>query len=205
MLSIILAVALVAASPGVPMPFPSIPPTIPDIVTEVATAHHLDPALVWAIVWRESLNTPGHITLNDGGGVSGSYGLMQVNLATVHAMGGQWRTIDPERLFDPRTNLECGCLILRWRLYEVLEHRGWVVPWDGARPDYRGMAVALKYLDAAHRRDIFAHAAAAYTCGNVAVEQWPTLLDMAPDKAAVKQAYVADVMRFYDLVQGVTP
>ena len=78
-------------------------------LTEAAKKQGLEPALLKAIVWRESAFHPDKI------GTSGERGLMQVG----EAAGGDWakseklETFVPTDLFDAHMNLEAGAWYLR--------------------------------------------------------------------------------------------
>jgi soluble lytic murein transglycosylase len=85
-----------------------------DAIREVAEKHQLDPALVKAIVWRESAFHADKV------GTSRERGLMQVG----EAAGSDWakatklETFVPTDLFDSRMNLEAGA----WYLRRALNH-----------------------------------------------------------------------------------
>ena len=74
------------------------------LIAEVATRRGVDPALVKAVVWRESRFRAGMT------GAAGERGLMQVS----EGAAGEWAraekvaTFVPTDLFDPKTNLEAG-------------------------------------------------------------------------------------------------
>ena len=79
------------------------------VILAAAGKHGVHPALVKAVVWRESWFNPR------AKGRSGEIGLMQIMAAT----GSDWaaaervRAFVQDRLFDPRLNTECGSWYLR--------------------------------------------------------------------------------------------
>ena len=82
------------------------------MITEIADRHQVDPALVKAVVWRESKFRPGME------GTSGERGLMQVgeSAAAEWAKAEKMATFVPTDLFDPKTNIEAGT----WYLAQAL-------------------------------------------------------------------------------------
>ena len=84
------------------------------LISEVAEKTKLDPALVKAMVWRES-----RFRSNKVGG-AGERGLMQVGEAAAHdwAAANRIETFMFTDLFDARTNLLAGT----WYLQRALEH-----------------------------------------------------------------------------------
>src|SRR5262245_41573522 len=78
-------------------------------ISELAAKHNLDPALIKAIVWRESTFLPDKV------GTSGERGLMQVSEAAAKdwATAEKLETFIPTDLFDARNNLEAGSWYLR--------------------------------------------------------------------------------------------
>jgi soluble lytic murein transglycosylase len=85
-----------------------------DAVILTAGAHHgVDPALIKAVVWRESWFDP------KARGSSGEIGLMQIREPTAR----DWATAERApgfthpQLFDPGKNTECGAWYLRRLLY----------------------------------------------------------------------------------------
>lgn len=88
------------------------------LITEIATAHQLDPMLVKAVVWRESKFDPKKV------GSAGERGLMQVTERAAREWSRQAQRpgFSPEQLLDPRTNLEAGCWYLR-RAFQHWEHQ----------------------------------------------------------------------------------
>ncbi len=78
------------------------------LITDAARRHGVDPALVKAVVWRESRFRP------DKEGGAGERGLMQIG-ATAAAEWAKSERVEgftPERLFEPRVNVECGAWLL---------------------------------------------------------------------------------------------
>jgi soluble lytic murein transglycosylase len=84
------------------------------LITSVSNAHHLDPMLVKAVVWRESRFDPQKY------GTAGERGLMQVTekAANEWARENKQESFRVEELFDPKTNLEAGS----WYLQRALQH-----------------------------------------------------------------------------------
>jgi len=162
----------------------------------VATELHCDPALIAAIAWRESMWTPRHVTPDDGATGAESLGYMQPNMATVRAMPPPWRGLSRDALLKPRTNVEVGCRIYRWRLKRILEGRGYIVR------TYEDVPHVLAAMHETTRREVIEQSVAAYTAGDVAIWAWPKLEPFIGAKMArVKTAYVQDVMRAYDWLQ----
>ncbi|MBU0491248.1 MAG: transglycosylase SLT domain-containing protein [Chloroflexi bacterium] len=161
---------------------PALPSYPPGWVIGMAQRHGLDHRLVWAIIRLESDGHADLITLHEGG--APDIGLMQVNLDTVHAMSTlRWQTITLEELLDPATNVECGCLILRWRLYEALLVEGWPAS------DVYGVVGRLAGMTPDARRAVYARALAGYNGGARALQAWPAV---PPPIAAYVQAVLAD-------------
>src|SRR6059036_1848580 len=79
------------------------------LIRSVAAAHHLDPMLVKAIVWRESRFDAQKY------GSAGERGLMQVSERAAQEWAGQNRieNFRVEELFDAKVNLEAGTWYLR--------------------------------------------------------------------------------------------
>ena len=77
------------------------------LIRSVAAEHHLDPMLVKAVVWRESRFDPQKY------GTAGERGLMQVseNAANEWARENKVGNFIVEELFDPKTNLQAGCMV----------------------------------------------------------------------------------------------
>jgi soluble lytic murein transglycosylase len=86
------------------------------LIRSVAAAHHLDPMLLKAVVWRESRFDPRKY------GTAGERGLMQVSekAAREWAHENKIDNFRPQDLFDPKTNLEAGA----WYLERAFEHWG---------------------------------------------------------------------------------
>ena len=85
-----------------------------DDIRDAAKRQNLDPALLKAIVWRESAFHPEKV------GTSGERGLMQVGeaAATDWAKAEKIATFAPTDLFEPRMNLDAGA----WYLRRALDH-----------------------------------------------------------------------------------
>jgi soluble lytic murein transglycosylase len=83
------------------------------LVSEMAKKHKVDPALVKALIWRESGFHDNKL------GSKGERGLMQVGeaAATDWARAAKIETFVPTDLFEPRTNVEVGA----WYLSRALE------------------------------------------------------------------------------------
>jgi len=84
------------------------------LIRSVAIAHHLDPMLVKAVVWRESRFDPKKY------GGAGERGLMQVSekAANEWARENKIDNFRVEQLFDPKTNIDAGT----WYLRRAFEH-----------------------------------------------------------------------------------
>jgi len=97
------------------------------LIGPVAAAHHLDPMLVKAVVWRESRFDPQKY------GTAGERGLMQVSekAANEWARENKIDNFRVEQLFDPKTNLEAGA----WYLQRAFQH------WE-QQPDPLPLALA---------------------------------------------------------------
>ena len=82
-------------------------------IEETARRHQVDPALVKAVIWRESKFRPNME------GSSGERGLMQVgeSAAAEWAKAERVATFVPTDLFDPKTNIEAGT----WYLAQALK------------------------------------------------------------------------------------
>jgi soluble lytic murein transglycosylase len=80
-----------------------------ELIRSVADKEGVDPALLKAIIWRESAFHADKM------GAAGERGLMQVGeaAATDWARARKIETFIPTDLFDPRTNLEAGAWYLR--------------------------------------------------------------------------------------------
>ena len=83
-------------------------------IYDIAARRELDPALLKAIIWRESTFHPDKI------GTSGERGLMQVSEAAAEdwAKAEKMETFVPTDLFDARTNMEVGA----WYFRRALSH-----------------------------------------------------------------------------------
>lgn len=158
-------------------------PYPPPFVIRVAQRYGLEPRLVGAIIWHESRYTPDLITHRPGR--APDIGLMQVNLATVHAMSTpRWQTITVSELLDPETNVECGCLILRWYLFEALQAEGMAVR------DVRDVPSVLARATPAAWLAVYGRALAGYNGGTLALRAWP---DVSPQT----REYVDTVLALY--------
>ena len=84
------------------------------LIESIAVAHHLDPMLVKAVVWRESRLDPKKF------GNAGERGLMQVSekAANEWARENKIDNFRAEELTDPKTNLEAGS----WYLQRAFQH-----------------------------------------------------------------------------------
>jgi soluble lytic murein transglycosylase len=84
------------------------------LIQSTAHAHHLDPMLVKAVVWRESRFDPQKF------GSAGERGLMQVTekAANEWARENKIDNFHAEELLDPKTNLEAGS----WYLQRAFQH-----------------------------------------------------------------------------------
>ena len=84
------------------------------LIQTTAAAHHLDPMLVKAVVWRESRFDPQKY------GSAGERGLMQVSekAANEWARENKVDNFRVEELFDPQKNLEAGT----WYLQRAWQH-----------------------------------------------------------------------------------
>jgi soluble lytic murein transglycosylase len=83
------------------------------LISEMAAKHKVEPALIKAMIWRESGFHPDML------GSKGERGLMQVGeaAATDWARAAKIETFVPTDLFEPRTNVEVGA----WYLSRALE------------------------------------------------------------------------------------
>jgi soluble lytic murein transglycosylase len=84
------------------------------LIQSTANAHHLDPMLVKAVVWRESRFDPQKF------GSAGERGLMQVTekAANEWARENKIDNFRAEELLDPKKNLEAGS----WYLQRAFQH-----------------------------------------------------------------------------------
>lgn len=76
----------------------------------------IDPIIIFAFIEVESTFKRGAF-LNDRNG--GSYGLMQIDLATAEDRGFEGNALD---LYEPSTNLEYGVKILQWIADNLAKH-----------------------------------------------------------------------------------
>jgi soluble lytic murein transglycosylase len=83
------------------------------LIAETAKKSGVEPALIKALIWRESAFHPDKM------GADGERGLMQVGeaAATDWARAQKIETFMPPDLFEPRTNLEAGA----WYLQRALD------------------------------------------------------------------------------------
>ncbi len=83
------------------------------MIREAGRKYSLDPALIKAIVWRESRFHAKKV------GTSGERGLMQVGDAAARdwARSAKIETFVPTDLFDPKTNLDAGV----WYFHKALD------------------------------------------------------------------------------------
>jgi len=95
-----------------------------DLIREAATRYQVDPALVKAIVWRESRFRA------DARGSAGELGLMQLQetAAMEWADSEKQADFDHEECLDPRTNLFAGTFYLK-RLLNRYTHTDDPVPY----------------------------------------------------------------------------
>jgi soluble lytic murein transglycosylase len=84
------------------------------LIKSTATAHHLDPMLVKAVVWRESRFDPQKF------GSAGERGLMQVTEKAANEWARETKVDNfrAEELLDPKKNLEAGS----WYLQRAFQH-----------------------------------------------------------------------------------
>ena len=74
------------------------------IIYKYAGQYGIDPDLVKAIIWKESnFRDRAHAKTDK----EDSRGLMQINAPTARALG-----YDPDDLWNPDTNIQCGCKLL---------------------------------------------------------------------------------------------
>lgn len=93
------------------------------LIAEAARKTGVEPALIKALIWRESAFHPDKM------GAAGERGLMQVGeaAATDWARAEKLQTFMPPDLFEPRTNVEAGTWYLR-RALEKWKDRDDPVP-----------------------------------------------------------------------------
>ncbi len=83
-------------------------------INQAANRYGVSPALVKAVIWRESRFQPGMV------GAHGERGLMQITEGAARdwAKAEKIETFSPTDLFDPKTNIEAGS----WYLAKALRH-----------------------------------------------------------------------------------
>jgi len=84
------------------------------LIAQAARRNNVPPALVKAVIWRESRFHPEKV------GTQGERGLMQITegAAADWAKSEKIETFVPTDLFDPKTNIEAGT----WYLAKALKH-----------------------------------------------------------------------------------
>ncbi len=122
LLPLLLCLLLLGGLPCFFSPPPSPRPPLTEqellpLLEESARRHGLSPALVRALVWKESRFRPEAI------GAKGELGLMQVTQGAVQDWTRVHKTSRPRRgeLLEPARNLEIGC----WYLARTFQH------WEG--------------------------------------------------------------------------
>ena len=116
-----------------------------DPIRAAALRHHLPPALVKAVVWRESRFDPGAV------GKAGEIGLMQLMDDAAHEWAGAVRATNfvHEHVFDPTTNTLAGSYYLAKLLRR---YPGTDDPLPYALADYNaGRGNVLKWMAGAAR------------------------------------------------------
>lgn len=85
-----------------------------ELIMEAAQRHGMSPALIKAVIWRESRFEPSKV------GTQGERGLMQVTegAAADWVKAEKIETFVPTDLFDPKVNIEVGT----WYLSRALSH-----------------------------------------------------------------------------------
>lgn len=85
-----------------------------ELILAAAQRYSVSPALIKAVIWRESRFEPGKV------GTQGERGLMQVTegAATDWVKAEKIETFVPTDLFDPKVNIEVGT----WYLSRALSH-----------------------------------------------------------------------------------
>lgn len=85
-----------------------------DQIRQAANRYGVNPALVKAVIWRESRFQPGML------GAHGERGLMQITEGAAQdwAKAEKIETFSPADLLDPKTNIEAGT----WYLAKALKH-----------------------------------------------------------------------------------
>ena len=109
------------------------------VILAAARRYGVEPALVKAVVWRESWFNP------DARGSSQEFGLMQIRAAAAQewAQAEKLKTFSPQQLLDPGTNTLAGA----WYLAKLLKrHQQTDNPLPYALADYNaGRTRALKW------------------------------------------------------------
>jgi soluble lytic murein transglycosylase len=121
------------------------------LIRSVALEHHLDPMLVKAVVWRESRFDPKKH------GSHGERGLMQVSERAANEWARETKItgFQPDRLFEPKTNLEAGTWYLR-RAMEHWDHQSDPIPF--ALAEYNaGASRAQRWSGGSELADISEH------------------------------------------------
>jgi soluble lytic murein transglycosylase len=79
------------------------------LINRVAVKNNIDPMLLKAVIWRESAFDP------EKQGREGERGLMQVSEGAASDWAAAQKTdrLDPDKLFDPETNIEVGAWYLK--------------------------------------------------------------------------------------------
>ena len=114
------------------------------VISEMAKKHRVDPALVKAMIWRESGFHPDKL------GSKGERGLMQVSEAAAldWARVAKIETFVPTDLFEPRTNVDVGAWYLS-RALEKWKEKDDPIPF--ALAEYNAGASRVDRWMAAHR------------------------------------------------------
>lgn len=191
---------------------PTLPPDIVALVGEIAQPHGLDAAFVCAVVLCESGGDPLCISPNPAAArqmvadgwtpwearlESSDLGLLQINPGQVlrdRNAPAAWRHLQACDLLDERTNLDIGCHLLRWWVYEAARAVGLndypTLP--GETPDYSRFPAWCASLPVAERERLYYRAALAYT--------WPASLGSLGGTPAVKLAHATNIVRtWFDL------
>lgn len=109
------------------------------LIAAASRRYRLDPALVKAVIWRESGFKPGVR------GRAGEFGLMQVREAAAFEWAAEerLRSFDPDACLDPLTNIMAGAWYLQKALYR---YRATDNPASYALADYNaGRGNVLKW------------------------------------------------------------
>jgi len=85
-----------------------------ELIVQAGARYGVDPALIKAVIWRETRFQPGMV------GAQGERGLMQITEGAAQdwARAEKIETFVPNDLFDPKTNIEAGT----WYLAKALKH-----------------------------------------------------------------------------------